>query len=55
MGNTRRRLSFFVMVLCHSRQLHLEFTLGQSQELWLAGHERAFEAFGGAPSEVVVG
>jgi transposase len=53
-GNTRRRLSFFVMVLCHSRQLHLEFTLGQSQEWWLACHERAFEAFGGVPAEVMV-
>lgn len=53
-GNTRRKLSFFVMVLCHSRQLHLEFTLGQSQEWWLACHERAFEAFGGVPTEVMV-
>lgn len=53
-GNTRRKLSFFAMVLCHSRQLHLEFTLGQSQEWWLHCHERAFEAFGGVPAEVMV-
>jgi transposase len=30
-GGTRRALSFFVLVLCHSRWLHVEFTLGQSQ------------------------
>ena len=29
---TRRALSFFVMVLAHSRWLHVEFTLGQSQK-----------------------
>src|SRR5437870_3887332 len=27
-GSTRRRLSFFVMVLCYSRMLYVEFTLG---------------------------
>jgi hypothetical protein len=32
-GNTRRRLSFFVMVLGYSRMLYVEFTLGQSQAL----------------------
>ena len=31
-GNTRRKLSFFAMVLCHSRQLYVEFTLSQDQE-----------------------
>lgn len=53
-GNTRRKLSFFALVLCHSRQLYLEFTLGQSQEWWLACHQRAFEALGGVPAEVMV-
>ena len=28
-GNTRRRLSFFAMVPCHSRKLYVEFTLSQ--------------------------
>ena len=36
-GNTRRRLSFFVMVLCYSRLMYLEFTVS---------HERA-QAFSG--------
>ncbi|MCX6943542.1 MAG: IS21 family transposase [Opitutales bacterium] len=54
-GNTRRALSFFVMVLCHSRRAYLEFTLGQSQEQWLLCHQHAFEYFGGLlPAEVMV-
>jgi transposase len=53
-GNTRRRLSFFVLVLCHSRLLYVEFTLGQSQEQWLACHEHAFAALGGVPAELMV-
>lgn len=54
-GNTQRRLSFFVMVLCHSRLMYVEFTLGQSQEQWHACHQHAFEAFGGlVPTEIMV-
>lgn len=53
-GNTRRALSFFVMVLCYSRRMFVEFTLGQSQEQWLACHQHAFEAFGGlVPVEIM--
>ena len=44
-GNTRRRLSFFVMVLCYSRRLYVEFTLAQTQEHFLACHQHAFEYF----------
>jgi transposase len=54
-GNTRRALSFFVMVLCYSRRAYVEFTLGQSQEQWLLCHQHAFEYFGGlVPSELMV-
>jgi transposase len=53
-GGTRRALSFFVMVLAHSRWLHVEFTLGQSQEWFLGCHQRAFEKLGGVPHEVMV-
>lgn len=53
-GNTSRRLSFFVLVLCHSRQLYVEFTLGQSQEQWLSCHEHAFEYLGGVPAEIMI-
>jgi transposase len=52
-GNTRRRLSFFVMVLAYSRQLYVEFTLSQSMEHFLAAHINAFEALG-VPRRVMV-
>jgi transposase len=52
-GNTRRRLSFFVMVLGYSRMMYVEFTLGQSQEHFLSCHRHAFEAFGGAPEKIM--
>ena len=52
-GNTRRRLSFFVMVLCYSRRMYVEFTLGQSQEHFLACHRHAFEYFGGVPEKIM--
>ena len=41
-GGTRRRLSFFVMVLCYSRRMYVEFTLAQTQEHFLACHQHAF-------------
>jgi transposase len=50
----RRRLSFFVMVLCHSRMLYAEFFPGESMEYWLRAHRNAFEAFGGVPEQVMV-
>ena len=52
-GNTRRRLSFFVMVLAYSRMLYVEFTLAQSQEHFLAAHRHAFEFFGGVPAKIM--
>jgi transposase len=53
-GATRRRLSFFVMVLCHSRLMYVEFTVSQTMEHFLAAHEHAFAAFGGVPSRVMI-
>jgi len=50
----RRRLSFFVMVLCHSRMLYAEFFTGETMEFWLQAHRNAFEAFGGVPERVMV-
>jgi hypothetical protein len=54
MPGGRRRLSFFTMVLCHSRMLHAEFFIGEGLEYWLAGHRHAFEHFGGVPEKVMV-
>jgi transposase len=53
-GNTRRRLSFFVMVLCYSRMLYVEFTVSQSLEHFLACHKNAFDFFGHVPKKIMV-
>lgn len=53
-GQTRRRLSFFVMVLCYSRMMYVEFTVSQTMEHFLACHQRAFEAFGGVTRNIMV-
>jgi transposase len=52
-GSTRRRLSFFVMVQCYSRQLYVEFTVSQTMEHFLGCHERAFAVLG-VPAKVMV-
>ena len=44
--STRRRLSFFVMVQCYSRQMYVEFTVSQTMEHFLSCHERAFAVLG---------
>jgi transposase len=54
-GNTQRRLSFFMMVLCYSRLLYVEFTLSETMEHFLACHQHAFESFGGrVPAKIMV-
>jgi transposase len=53
-GSTRRRLSFFLMVLCYSRLMYLEFTVSQQMEFFLACHENAFAAFGGVPRRLMI-
>ena len=53
-GDTRRRLSFFVMVLCYSRMMYLEFTVSQTMEHFLACHQNAFDAFGAVPGKIMV-
>jgi transposase len=53
-GSTRRRLSFFVMVLCYSRFCYLEFSLGEATEHFLSAHQNAFEFIGGVPLKVLI-
>jgi len=53
-GCTRRRLSFFVLVLAYSRRLFVQFTVSQTMEHFLACHEQAFAAIGGVPAKVMV-
>ena len=52
-GSTRRRLSFFVMVLCYSRMMYAEFTVSQTMEHFLACHQHAFDFFGGVPKKIM--
>jgi len=52
-GTTRRKLSFFVMVLCYSRRMYLEFTVAQTMEHFLACHEHAFAVLG-VPEKIMV-
>lgn len=53
-GEASRRLSFFVMVLCYSRQMYVEFTVSQTMEHFLDCHANAFAAFGGVPARIMV-
>ena len=53
-GSTRRRLSFFVMVLCYSRLIYIEFSLAEATEHFLQAHQNAFEFFGGVPEKVLI-
>jgi transposase len=53
-GSTRRRLSFFIMVLCYSRLMYVEFTVSQTMEHFLAAHEHAFAAFHGIPARLMI-
>ncbi len=48
-GRASRSLSAFVMVLSYSRMLFVRFYLGQTQSLFLQGHQAAFDFFGGVP------
>jgi transposase len=48
-GQARRPLMAFVMVLSYSRQIFLRFYLNQKMANFLRGHEAAFSAWGGLP------
>ena len=53
-GDTKRRLSFFIMVMCYSRMMYLEFTVSQTMEHWLSCHQNALQFFGGVPRKIMV-
>ena len=53
-GETTRRLSFFVMVLCYSRQMYVEFTVSQTMEHFLTCQQNAFAAFGAVPARIMI-
>lgn len=47
-----RKVHCFVMVMCHSRMLYLEFVLSANFESFIRCHEHAFAFFGGVPREI---
>ena len=53
-GGTTRRLSFFVMVLCYSRMMYVEFTVSQTMEHFLSCHHNAFSYFGAVAARTMV-
>ena len=53
-GSTQRKLSFFVMVLCYSRMMYLEFSVSQSMENFLDCHQNALNFFGAVPEKIMV-
>lgn len=52
-GNTKRKLSCFVMVMSFSRVMYLEWTLSQCLEDFLACHVHAFHFFKGCPKKIL--
>ena len=52
-GSTRRKVSVFVAVLCHSRMLYIEFTLSQRKAEFYRGLVNALTFFGGSPRQVI--
>jgi transposase len=48
-GEAKRPLMAFVMVLSYSRKIFLRFYLNAQMASFLRGHEAAFESFGGVP------
>lgn len=53
-GDTMRRLSFFVMVLAYSRMMYVHFTLAETMEHFLEAHCQAFEFIAGCPKKIWV-
>jgi transposase len=53
-GSSERRLSFFVMVLCYSRMMYVEFTVCEAMEHFLGCHQNAFQFFGAVPAAIMV-
>jgi transposase len=53
-GGVERKLYAFVAIMAWSRQLFVCFTTDMQLLNWLDCHRRAFEFFGGVPSEVLI-
>jgi len=53
-GQTSRRVSVFVAVLCYSRLGYIEFSLSQRKADFYRGVAHAIEFFGGSPRKLIV-
>lgn len=49
----QRQLYVFVMTLCWSRAMYIEFTVNSTTDSFIRCHQHAFEYFGGVPREVL--
>jgi hypothetical protein len=49
----QRKLYVFVMTLCWSRAMYVEFTVNGNTDWFIRCHQHAFEYFGGVPREVL--
>ena len=49
----QRQVYGFVMTLCWSRAMYVEFTVSGSTDWFIRCHQHAFEYFGGVPQEVL--
>ena len=52
-GDAKRPLMAFVMVLSYSRRIFLHFSLNARMDSFLLGHVLAFEAWGGVPKVIL--
>jgi transposase len=52
-GNTTRKVSVFVAVLCYSRLMYIEFTLSQRKAEFYRGIVNALNFFGGCPRAII--
>src|SRR5262249_13827543 len=52
-GETRRKVSVFVAVLCYSRLAFIEFTLSQRKAEFYRGIVNALNFFGGSPRAII--
>ena len=52
-GNTTRRVSVFVAVLCYSRMTYIEFTLSQRKAEFYRSLVHALEFFGASPRAII--
>lgn len=54
LNSVNRKYYAFIMTLCYSRMMYVEFIFHQNQEYFLQCHRNAFEHFSGVPQNIMV-